>query len=63
MWTKSYIVPSVLLWFISYMGLFIGNHNPGRPGVHALTIVRPHSPYQQLPAACSADGWIVWPQF
>ena len=38
-WLHAYILPSSLLVFISYMGLFIGNHNPGRPGVHAVTIL------------------------
>ena len=38
-WINAYILPSGLLVFISYMGLFIGNHNPGRPGVHAVTIL------------------------
>jgi hypothetical protein len=39
MWITSYINPSWTLLLISYLGLFIGNHNPGRPGVHAITIL------------------------
>eukprot|EP01051_Picozoa_sp_SAG22_P018313 SAG22_NODE_3047_length_1985_cov_2.118770_2_plen_439_part_01 len=39
MWEISYIFASQLLFFISYMGLYIGNHNPGRPGVHTVTIL------------------------
>lgn len=39
MWVTSYIHPSWTLLLISYLGLFIGNHNPGRPGVHAITIL------------------------
>jgi hypothetical protein len=39
MWEKSYIEPSTFMFCISYMGLYIGNHNPGRPGVHAVTIL------------------------
>lgn len=39
MWITSYINPSWTLLLMSYLGLFIGNHNPGRPGVHAITIL------------------------
>lgn len=39
MWITGYINPSWTLLLMSYLGLFIGNHNPGRPGVHAITIL------------------------
>ena len=39
MWITGYINPSWTLLAMSYLGLYIGNHNPGRPGVHAITIL------------------------
>ena len=39
MWKSAYITPTMLLLLLSYCGLFIGNHNPGRPSVHCLTIL------------------------
>eukprot|EP01044_Picomonas_judraskeda_P013198 COSAG03_NODE_1970_length_3278_cov_72.680403_1_plen_438_part_00 len=38
-WVFGAIVPSVILCLISYMGLYIARDNPGRPGVHCVTIL------------------------
>jgi hypothetical protein len=38
-WVFGAIVPSVILCLISYLGLYIARDNPGRPGVHCVTIL------------------------
>eukprot|EP01043_Picozoa_sp_COSAG02_P025118 COSAG02_NODE_1400_length_12844_cov_5.256493_14_plen_452_part_00 len=38
-WVFGAILPSVFLCLISYMGLYIARDNPGRPGVHCVTVL------------------------
>jgi hypothetical protein len=38
-WVFGAILPSVILCMISYLGLYIARDNPGRPGVHCVTIL------------------------
>lgn len=35
----SYIYPSMLLLGISYLALFVDKGNPGRPGIHSITVL------------------------
>ena len=61
-WHDAYILPSFLLLFISWMGLFIANHNPGRPTVHTVTVLThltiDTSIRAQLPSIAT-DTWIT----
>ena len=35
----DYIYPSFMLMFLSYAALFIDKQNPGRPGIHSVTVL------------------------
>ncbi len=52
-WFYDYIYPAVMLLGLSYLALFVDKQNPGRPGIHSVTVLTEltlaSSQRQQLP--------------